>query len=534
MIKKYSLLISLVVSSSAISMKDTPTSFKSLSALCAAKITHNLLKNKQSTSEWLNSTQLDHQTKEILKKELLSPYNGPTRSYLKDDVMHTSFSISILGTNVTKTAISPDASFIVIGYHDGRVRIHDSQGYRDLPNAHQAQVTAIAISLDSRFIVTGSGDCKIRVWNTQTDNHIIEATTEDSVSSIAISSDNNFIAASDDKGTIKQWNIKTGTLQAQYTVDHLPPGLSMSSSITISPNNRFVVAICSRILDYNNNNVYKLAPSDFTSYAYLWDTESNTLKKLNDNFSKDILLAILSTNFIFTVSPLSYSTHRDADHYDPANISVWDTQTGQRLQLLLESVPLCTLALSSDGTLAIAGAHNHTIYNNPLYVNVQREDKYLDKDKVSVSLWDTKTCRLIKTLDTKASIELIAISSDKSFAVIAGVETNEDTGQREDTLSIWDVRTGTCIVKHSNNEYNLPQNCSIKYPYQYSIRSLAISPDNSSVTAIYKNERVHVLNIASRLFDQNDTISIEDIALCIHTEDARELKKHKLAHTELS
>ena len=109
-------------------------------------------------------------------------------------------------------SFSPDGTRVVVGDHDGVVRVWDTQTHLLLGTSkeHKDQINSVVFTADGKRFVTASDDRSAIEWDVATMRAIARVQHDDAVISAVFSPDGNMIATASNDRTAKLWNAATG------------------------------------------------------------------------------------------------------------------------------------------------------------------------------------------------------------------------------------------------------------------------------------------------------------------------------------
>lgn len=130
--------------------------------------------------------------------------------------------------SVAATPVESNASLVITGADDGKIRIWDVSNRDKLPTApkaepedtHASAVQSIAVSPDGKFFATAAGR-DVFVWDTVAakKKYALSLEHRDSVTSVSFTPQNTLITASKD-GTVKVWKLGDERAAVVRTLDH--------------------------------------------------------------------------------------------------------------------------------------------------------------------------------------------------------------------------------------------------------------------------------------------------------------------------
>ena len=246
---------------------------------------------------------------------------------------------------------------------------------------HVGCVYAVASSPDSLHILSGGADKTLRLWEVATGRcvRIFEGHTKD-VWSVAFSPDGRYVLSGSGDKTLRLWDAADG--RCVRTFEGHAGG--RVTCVALSPDGRFVLSGGAEIR--------------------LWDTATGACLRTSE--------AQQCGEVAFTPDGrLALSGHGSSQ------LLLWEMATGRRLRSLDErSDEVCSLALSTDGCLALSGG--------------------LLENSTCFRLWDTTTGQCLRTFGSEGHAGpaiAVAFSANGHFAL---------SGGPFQVPWLWDVMTG--------------------------------------------------------------------------------------------
>jgi len=324
----------------------------------------------------------------------------------------------------TQPAFSPDGRWLAAGGQDQTVRVWDLAGKRKVRvlTGHQYTVASVAFSPEGSLLATAGGDFTARIWNLTDETPVTLTGHEWPVTDVVFSPDGTRVATSSNDGTVRIWDSRSGKQLRT-----------------------FAAPVSLQAIDYSSDGT-RIATVGANAVATVWDVETGreslTLAG-HVGLGANVAIApdgdrLLTSSLDGTtrVWDISVSGGRDwvtvpganriylgvafspdgstfAAPAEPAGVSVWDTNTGEKVMTLEGHKPkLTTVAFSPDGTRLAAGSDL----------------------TVSPPVWDLATGELLfKLRGHKDTARAVAFSPDGNRLV---------TGSHDATARVWDADTG--------------------------------------------------------------------------------------------
>jgi WD40 repeat protein len=120
---------------------------------------------------------------------------------------------------VTRLAIAPDGSSLILGGDKGQVLRFDLTGRHDVPDTlgrHETLLTGLAISRDGRWLATSAYDLTLRLWDLTSDRPQAAGVTvrvpDHPVNALTMTPDGRFLATAGNDGTVRLWPLRLDEL----------------------------------------------------------------------------------------------------------------------------------------------------------------------------------------------------------------------------------------------------------------------------------------------------------------------------------
>jgi WD40 repeat protein len=355
----------------------------------------------------------------------------------------------------------------------------------DLPNEDPNAFSAVALEgpLFARNNIDDQGNGKIEVWNLEKDETISILPDSTSNEPLVFSPDGDFLATFGDDDSLYIWNTSTGGLVYKTKFDFYPGGIS------ISPDNKYLAVGNSgkaSVFDFEpivqlakQPNLQIVAPQATppTPYVLAWPTatpapsttpssDSTTVGAQiieGDNASQVQEKARFSKG---TIEEVVWSSESDSilisgsigvSKYtiDPSNEGFSDVSDKEYNGWAYHSVSLPNGQILSAGTnLGEAKVYVWDAKTGDTLVDLEGGGEpvlspdgkllvYLNPD-VKLEVYDTRAQKAVTTLESYSHYSLRSIfSPDGQF--VATVQSLGSRLRYEDSIRIWDVRTGEIV-----------------------------------------------------------------------------------------
>ncbi|CAE6412495.1 unnamed protein product [Rhizoctonia solani] len=444
------------------------------------------------------------------------------------------------GDEVTSLDISPDGTHIVYGGLDSTMYACSTKTRKVVLGPikwYGGGITSIRYSPDGKYIVSGSNDQTVRVWDAQNGNMVLGPLGGHAgkITSIAFSPDKARIITGCEGGILCTWDAQTHNQTQSNNCLNAPSG-SITSAKFSPDGTRFVLGSADgmvHILNALNGETIvgplRVHSSSITAIDTFLDWIalgfSDGIMCVCDAPSGDIVLGPLS---IYSASEtgiqaVAYSPNSKliatgaaaARHTAPADVDIWDAQTGQRVIGPLHGLKGTVLSVkfSPDVTRVAASSqaagtqgfivvwdvqsgenvfgHLEVYYGDVYAITYSHNGTLIASglDDGSVHIWDAYTGK--KTLSplkahTRAA-HLLEFSPDNMYIVSASASNKPTFSSAEiadKTIKIWDARTGEMVLE-------------LSYEHIGGIISLAYSPDGTRILVSYDDTSLYVYDVRS-------------------------------------
>ncbi len=380
--------------------------------------------------------------------------------------------IEFSATAVTFSPVNENnqtSEFVTAAFGNGVILIWQTGSWTELTtlSGHANRINEIAFSPNSQLLGSASNDNTAKVYDVATGQAIFTLSGHTgAISSIAFTPDDNTIITTSKDGTTRLWNDEAG----------LTPDILTGHRDTI------------RALDFNANGT-RIASGGVGQIVYIWDTGNNEIiDRLIEHTStiNDVAFHPTNENLLATVGndtraylwdlntgevlepPMDHDANVTAVIFNPDGstlitgsadglITLWDTETHQRLLTLENESPVRDVAVSADGTLLAVGLENNTAviwdiqngsnqiihtfaeHEGPVNtVTFSPDDQYLatGSEDNTAKIWNVDSGEIVRTLTGHSGpITDVAFHPDSTTNRIA-------TASIDGTMKLWDTEGG--------------------------------------------------------------------------------------------
>ncbi|MFC1716582.1 TIR domain-containing protein [Candidatus Poribacteria bacterium] len=258
---------------------------------------------------------------------------------------------------------------------------------------HEGWVNSVAVSPDGKWVASGSDDKTVMIWDLETSE--CRATLEGHTGraqSVAITPDGKRILSGSSDKTLGVWDAVTH-----------------NQLLTLKGHQSEIWSVVTLL------NGKRVLSSSWDKTLRLWDVDSGQCLKVIDG----------DDDRVFCVAATKAGT-RAVSGQDGGKLRYWDLETGECLATLEgHSGRVNSVQITPDGYYAVSGSEDKTI-----------------------KTWDLEKETCIGTLEGhQKKVHSVAISPDG--AVVAS------TGFTDDTVRLWDWRSGDClqIIEHEGTGF---------------------------------------------------------------------------------
>ena len=211
------------------------------------------------------------------------------------------------------------------------------------------------------------------------------------VTALAFCDKGKLLATADVQANVRVWNVESGQ---EKPLKDFRPDLEVRQVLATHPSQPVLAALTSP----NTIGLWNMATGEKLPFAWAHTAEVNALR-----FSED-------GRFVFSAS-------------DDQNVSVWDTDSGKRVQQLSHQSRVNTLALSE--TRLVSGCQDGT-----------------------ATLWDLSTGQSLRTFYHRRPVQTLAIDVDSWLLAVGTGEVENLWSDTEPngTVQVWDLTTAMPVA----------------------------------------------------------------------------------------
>lgn len=275
---------------------------------------------------------------------------------------------------ITALVAAPDGRVIGVANSDGRVRVLESAGTREvkLLAPRGSPVTAgLVFSADSRYLVTVTRDSTAHVWNVETgERKLTLRGHEHALRALAASGDGAVIATGGEETRVMVWDGQTGRLKRVLT-GHT----DFVNALSLSQDGQF------------------LASGDADARILVWNVATGKLLYTLRGHSDEVNAVVFSPDRKLLASSS-----------DDGKVLLWDVATGKQVQSLAsQGRPVRGLAFSQDASLLAGGGVDG-----------------------KVVVWDMASRSISSTLEgSNAAVNSVAFVGSDRNVLLAGTEQDQ-------------------------------------------------------------------------------------------------------------
>ena len=337
------------------------------------------------------------------------------------------------GTNLLRSALSPDQKRLLTGAYDGIARLWDVQTGEEIRqfSGHVDVVWATAISRDGQYALTGSSDNTIRLWDVQTGEEIRQFNGHTArVNAVAFSPDGRYILTGSGDRTAILWDAQTGEPLRQFKEN-----IGAAWSVAFSYDGQYILI------------------SGNTS-ALLWDVEVNSKHAIFVGHTGGVERVTFSKDgkFLLTSSTFDGTTR------------LWNFENRQEVRRFTHPSGLRYSILSFDGNYVVTGNNEHDVllldrHTGEIvrqfkghvdmlnYVELTRDNRYAVSTSFdgTVRIWDIQNNKQAHCL----------IAPDTGYSATPAISPDEKTvfvSYAGKVAILWDMITGKEIRRYISND----------------------------------------------------------------------------------
>ena len=294
------------------------------------------------------------------------------------------------------------------------------------------RIVSLTVNPSGRFAVSGGEDQTIRLWDITTGRCMYTFRGhQGQVSAVAISPDGSQLVSGSQDRTVKLWSIAASTHLFTFgdAAAESPHPLSwirqmFSRSQPTSSGNGHKGTVRSVALSADRR--YLLSGGDDAAVK-LWDAVTGKCLHTLREHKAPIFTVEFSANSRYALSASEDQT-----------IKLWDIAIGQVLQTFQGHHQLTAAAYSPNGQFVLAG-------------------------DTPIKLWNVSTGQVVQTFNDPG-VQAVAFSADQRYLFSGGADKQ---------LRLWELATGRCLYTFA--------------PHEFTIQSIAVSPDGHSVLSTDAN-----------------------------------------------
>lgn len=308
---------------------------------------------------------------------------------------------------VLSVCFTPDGRCVVTGSDKGAATLWDSASGRCLGNYQceihgmtlrpQPSVRSVCVSADGSLLVTGSGGYEVSlgtliVWPIRGGLHriIVPKGTYIDVAEIDMSPDGRFVLAGLSSDGVHIWDLQSEAKERFFLMEsrRVPTRSQSVTSVCFSTDGSLVLCAsgdvvevckltgwigrswllkghtkCVRCVRVTKNGRYAVTASDDTTLR-LWDYRSGRCIRTFEGHSNCVYAVAVSSDSRFAISA----------GWD-ATLRLWDLETGKCLDVYPDQYSIQTVAISPDGSFAVAGGSGGKLVRCDLRQTTERGSK---------------------------------------------------------------------------------------------------------------------------------------------------------------
>ena len=387
---------------------------------------------------------------------------------------------------------SPDGTQLAcageIGYKTVKLQIWDTESKEStLLQKHTGWVNALAFSPDGKMLASGGSDMTVQLWNITTGEPLTTFTGHNSgINALTFSPDSRTLASGSADGTIQFWNVKTGNSLPTRITEHT---MRVKTATFFKDNTTLATVAQDGIIslwDVETSQRIDTKPLPKTDFYPKGDQDREFQVWLTTSAFSPDGTKIVSARAKGNRLPDSSRTEYTSDKL----IRLSDVKTGHELRTLAANDGPASLTFSPDGkTVAFGDSGQIRLWNTETgeTLDIALEILSLDISHYDQDQIDKIPDHIIETQinELKPDISALVFSPDGEKLVSA---------THGGKVEMWDAKTGTSVARLFEGKGTIVEGTppDIVINYQEHIQSLAFSSDGN-LLVVASTETVRLL-----------------------------------------